>query len=141
MENPAYQLQQARTGRNQAIKMLCDLLGGEAALSQQIKMAITDLERADREIGYLNRELEITPRHISAGSELNGNIAKTMGDLVTPKQLTAIRAIANAHGLNAERECLAKMHCRPEELSRRSASNFIDLLKSNQVSAVAQLAG
>jgi hypothetical protein len=57
-------------------------------------------------------------------------VAKTMADLVTPKQLVAIRAIANAQKVNAEAECQALLGCRPEELSRRAASAFIDHLKS-----------
>jgi hypothetical protein len=57
-------------------------------------------------------------------------VAKTMADLVTPKQLVAIRAIANAQAVNAEAECLEILKCRPEELSRRAASAFIDHLKS-----------
>jgi hypothetical protein len=57
-------------------------------------------------------------------------VAKTMADLVTPKQLVAIRAIANAQGVNAESECLEMLKCRPEELSRRAASTFIDHLKN-----------
>ncbi|MFL6275573.1 MAG: Rad52/Rad22 family DNA repair protein [Blastocatellia bacterium] len=57
-------------------------------------------------------------------------VAKTMADLVTPKQLVAIRAIANAHGINAEAQCLEQLKCRPEELSRKAASTFIDYLKS-----------
>ena len=59
-----------------------------------------------------------------------GPVAKTMADLVTPKQLVAIRAIANSQGVNAEAECLEALKCRPEELSRRAASAFIDHLKS-----------
>jgi len=57
-------------------------------------------------------------------------VAKTMADLVTPKQLVAIRAIANAHGVNAEAQCLELLKCGPEELSRKAASVFIDYLKS-----------
>jgi Rad52/22 family double-strand break repair protein/SWIM zinc finger len=57
-------------------------------------------------------------------------VAKTMADLVTPKQLVAIRAIANAHGINAETQCVELLRCRPEELSRKAASVFIDYLKS-----------
>jgi hypothetical protein len=57
-------------------------------------------------------------------------MAKTMTDLVTPRQLVAIRAIANSQGVNAEAECLELLKCRPEELSRRAASAFIDHLKS-----------
>src|SRR5215216_1434313 len=62
-------------------------------------------------------------------------IAKTMADLVTPKQLVAIRAIANSQGVNAETECLEALKCRPEELSRRAASAFIDHLKSKTADA------
>lgn len=57
-------------------------------------------------------------------------VAKTMADLVTPKQLVAIRAIANAHGVNAEAQCVELLKCRPEELSRKAASVFIDYLKT-----------
>jgi hypothetical protein len=59
-----------------------------------------------------------------------------MADLVTPKQLVAIRAIANANRLNAERECMEVVKCRPEELSRRAASAFIDYLKNRTSDAV-----
>lgn len=58
-------------------------------------------------------------------------VAKTMGDLITPKQLVAIRAIASAQGLNAETKCLEVLKCRPEELSKRAASWFIDYLKES----------
>ena len=57
-------------------------------------------------------------------------IAKTMADLVTPKQLVAIRVIANSQGVNAETECQQLMNCKPEELSRKAASSFIDYLKA-----------
>ncbi|HVF92175.1 MAG TPA: Rad52/Rad22 family DNA repair protein [Blastocatellia bacterium] len=63
-------------------------------------------------------------------------VAKTMADLVTPKQLVAIRAIANANRLNAEKECMEVVKCRPEELSRRAASAFIDYLKNRPSDAV-----
>ncbi len=63
-------------------------------------------------------------------------IAKTMADLVTPKQLVAIRAIANVQGMNAESECMKVLQCRPEELSRRAASAFIDHLKSRGPEAI-----
>lgn len=68
----------------------------------------------------------------------NDPIAKTMADLVTPRQLVAIRAISNAAGLNAETECLEhpQLRCRPEELSRGAASVFIDHLKQKSVEQV-----
>ena len=62
-------------------------------------------------------------------------VAKTMADLVTPKQLVAIRAIANAQNVNAESECLEQLKCKPEELSRRAASAFIDYLKTKNAEA------
>jgi hypothetical protein len=57
-------------------------------------------------------------------------IAKTMAELVTPRQLVAIRAIANSQKLDAEAECKELLNCKPEELSRRAASAFIDYLKA-----------
>lgn len=62
-------------------------------------------------------------------------IAKTMADLVTPKQLVAIRVIANSQGINAEGECQNLLNCKPEELSRKAASAFIDYLKAKSTEA------
>jgi len=59
-------------------------------------------------------------------------LAKTLADLVTPKQLVAIRAIAHAQGLQADEECLSLYGCKIEELSRRAASVLIDHLKLRQ---------
>jgi hypothetical protein len=71
------------------------------------------------------------PSAASAASQFPRDpVAKTMADLVTPKQLVAIRAIANAHGVNAETQCVELLKCRPEELSRKAASVFIDYLKT-----------
>lgn len=61
---------------------------------------------------------------------VNGNIARTMAALLSPKQLNAIRVIANSRALNAETECLERMRCQPEELTRWAASELIDWLKS-----------
>lgn len=57
-------------------------------------------------------------------------MAKTMAELVTPRQLVAIRAISNSQKIDAEVECTELMQCKPEELSRKAASAFIDYLKS-----------
>jgi hypothetical protein len=48
---------------------------------------------------------------------------------VTPKQLTAIRAIANSHSLNHLEECKAALGCEPAYLSIFAASKFIAYLK------------
>jgi hypothetical protein len=57
-------------------------------------------------------------------------MAKTMAELVTPRQLVAIRAISNSQKIDAEAECGDLMQCKPEELSRKAASAFIDYLKT-----------
>ena len=59
-------------------------------------------------------------------------LAKSMADLVTPKQLGMIRALAREAGVDAEEECQSNMRCRTEELSKRAASSFIDHLKGLQ---------
>ncbi|MGA9769909.1 MAG: Rad52/Rad22 family DNA repair protein [Blastocatellia bacterium] len=114
---------------------------GSAYDEKGIKKAEHDaLKRAAVKFGIARelyrREEEAAPQR--NGDAMNGNqqqfprdpVAKTMADLVTPKQLVAIRAIANSQGVNAETECLEALKCKPEELSRRAASAFIDHLKS-----------
>jgi hypothetical protein len=59
-------------------------------------------------------------------------LAKTMSDLVTPKQLGMIRALAREAGVDVEQECQNTLRCRTEELSKRAASSFIDHLKNLQ---------
>jgi hypothetical protein len=114
---------------------------GSAYDEKGIKKAEHDaLKRAAVKFGIareLYRKEEESAIQKNGGSDNGTNqsfprdpIAKTMADLVTPKQLVAIRAIANAQRVNAEAECLEVLKCRPEELSRRAASAFIDHLKS-----------
>jgi hypothetical protein len=59
-------------------------------------------------------------------------LAKSMADLVTPKQLGMIRALAREAGVDVEEECQTALRCRTEELSKRAASSFIDHLKGLQ---------
>lgn len=59
-------------------------------------------------------------------------LAKSMGDLVTPKQLGMIRALAREAGVDVEEECQSILRCRTEELSKKAASSFIDHLKNLQ---------
>lgn len=59
-------------------------------------------------------------------------LAKSMADLVTPKQLGMIRALAREAGLDPDDECQTVMRVRTEELSKRAASSFIDHLKRVQ---------
>ena len=59
-------------------------------------------------------------------------LAKSMADLVTPKQLGMIRALAREAGVDADEESQSVMRVRTEELSKRAASSFIDHLKGLQ---------
>ena len=59
-------------------------------------------------------------------------LAKSIADLVTPKQLGMIRALAREAGVDVEEECQSTLRCRTEELSKRAASAFIDHLKGLQ---------
>ena len=65
-------------------------------------------------------------------------LAKSMGDLVTPKQLGMIRALAREAGVDTEEECQSVLRCRTEELSKKAASSFIDHLKNLQGGAAEQ---
>ncbi|HEY0078034.1 MAG TPA: Rad52/Rad22 family DNA repair protein [Pyrinomonadaceae bacterium] len=62
-------------------------------------------------------------------------LAKSMADLVTPKQLGMIRALAREAGVDVEEECQSVLRCRTEELSKKAASSFIDHLKNMQQEA------
>lgn len=56
-------------------------------------------------------------------------LARSMADLVTPKQLGMIRALAREAGVDADEECAGVLGCKTEELSKKAASSFIDHLK------------
>jgi hypothetical protein len=57
---------------------------------------------------------------------------KTLGDLVTPKQLWMIRNLAREIGCDPERECVSLLQCKLEEISKRAANSFIDYLKRRE---------
>src|SRR2546421_684353 len=59
-------------------------------------------------------------------------LAKSMADLVTPKQLGMIRALAREANVDHDEECQQQMRCRTEELSKKAASALIDHLKGLQ---------
>jgi len=67
-----------------------------------------------------------------AGEFPRDPLAKSMSDLVTPKQLGMIRALAREAGIEPDDECRQAMRCGTEELSKRAASSFIDHLKTLQ---------
>jgi len=113
---------------------------GNAENETGIKKAEHDaLKRAAIKFGIARelyqRESEVIEREGAGpqpGDFPRDPLAKSMADLVTPKQLGMIRALAREAGVDAEEECQSNMRCRTEELSKRAASSFIDHLKRLQ---------
>lgn len=106
---------------------------GEAVDEKGIKKAEHDaLKRAAVKFG-IARELYRKDGDFSDSSSRGDDpVARTLTDLITPKQLVAIRAIANASGVDAEQRALELFNCRPEELTKRAASTLIDDLKQGR---------
>ncbi|CAN5127462.1 hypothetical protein BH20ACI2_BH20ACI2_23480 [soil metagenome] len=69
---------------------------------------------------------------ISEPLAADDHVAKSLGDMVTGKQLNMIRAVAREAKLDAERECAQMMHCGVTELSKRAASDLIEHLQNMQ---------
>ncbi len=113
---------------------------GTADNETGIKKAEHDaLKRAAIKFGIARelyqRESEVIERqgaHLSGNSFPRDPLAKSLADLVTPKQLGMIRALGREVGCDIEQECQALMHCGTEELSKLAASRFIDHLKHRQ---------
>lgn len=58
--------------------------------------------------------------------------AKTLGDLVSAKQLWTMRNMARELGINIEAVCEDRHKCKLEEASKKTASALIDWMKANQ---------
>jgi hypothetical protein len=105
---------------------------GESSDEKGIKKAEHDaLKRAAVKFGVA-RELyrkDDSSEPFTATITPEQAVARTIADLVTPKQLVAIRAIANAMGTDAEKRSLELYNCKPEELTKKAASALIDDLK------------
>ena len=61
----------------------------------------------------------------------NPELAKSVSELATPKQIVMIRAVCRELDIDVDIELqeAMKLNCKLEELSRRAASSFIDHLK------------
>ena len=113
---------------------------GNADNETGIKKAEHDaLKRAAIKFGIARelyqRESEVIEREGAGpqpGDFPRDPLAKSMADLVTPKQLGMIRALAREAGVDADEESQQVMRVRTEELSKRAASSFIDHLKGLQ---------
>ena len=117
---------------------------GTAESEMGIKKAEHDaLKRAAVKFGIARelyqRESEVIEKEGAAPqSEFPRDpLAKSMADLVTPKQLGMIRALAREAGVDVEEECQSTLRCKTDELSKRAASAFIDHLKGLQQEAAA----
>jgi len=67
-----------------------------------------------------------------AGPDTNDPMAKTLGDMVTAKQLGMIKGLAREAGIDADVECKNNWKCGVEELSKRAASDLIAYLQDLQ---------
>src|ERR1044072_1731300 len=110
---------------------------GNADNETGIKKAEHDaLKRAAIKFGIARelyqREWEVIEREGAGpqpGEFPKDPLAKSMADLVTPKQLGMTRALAREAGVDPDEESQSVMRVRTEELSKRAASSFIDHLK------------
>jgi hypothetical protein len=59
-------------------------------------------------------------------------VARSLGDLVTAKQLGMIKAIARELGVDPNEECQSVMNCNTDELSKKAASALIQHLQDLQ---------
>lgn len=84
-----------------------------------------------KESDTIEREGAVPPPQNDGGFPANP-VAKTIGDLVTAKQLGMIRALAREKGIEPEEECQSVMQCRTDELSKKAASSFIQHLQDFQ---------
>src|SRR5262245_14424303 len=111
---------------------------GPADTETGIKKAEHDaLKRAAVKFGIARdlyrRESDVTDENNGiAPSIARDPRPKTLGDLVTPKQLWVTRKRGREIGCNGEQECQSLLQCNLEEISKRAASSFIDYLKRLQ---------
>lgn len=105
----------------------------------EINANIANMERLKRGVEQMQRESQGQQTEPQQGqrsfqpapppANIADPLAKSTGDLVTPKQLGMIRALAREAGLDPDEECRHVFKCQTDELSKRAASSFIDHLK------------
>jgi hypothetical protein len=110
---------------------------GPAESETGIKKAEHDaLKRAAVKFGIARdlyrRESDVIEQDGIAPNILRDPRPKTLGDLVTPKQLWMIRNLGREISCDVEQECQSLLQCNLEEISKRAASSLIDYLKRRQ---------
>jgi hypothetical protein len=84
------------------------------------------------------KESEVIEREGSSTSDDGGDdfpsnpVARSLGELVTAKQLGMIRAIARELNIDPDEECHLVMSCSTDELTKRAASSLIQHLQELQ---------
>jgi hypothetical protein len=107
-------------------RKIIEALSPEQAASSQAEQPASDFVVQEKD----GRD-DFTPLHERREVQFDGDpVAKSLTTLVTPKQLGMIRALAREAGVDYELECQAQLNCKPDELSKRAASAFIDYLKT-----------
>ena len=116
---------------------------GLAQSEMGIKKAEHDaLKRAAVKFGIARelykKESEVIEREGSAPGDGGGDdfpsnpVARSLGELVTAKQLGMIRAIARELNIDPDEECNSVMNCSTDELTKRAASSLIQHLQDMQ---------
>jgi hypothetical protein len=85
-----------------------------------------------KESDVIERDGAVPAQAQTDGGFPSNPIAKSLGDLVTAKQLGMIRALAREAGIDVEEECQSVLNCKTDELSKKAASSFIQHLQDMQ---------
>jgi hypothetical protein len=72
-----------------------------------------------------------SPKSLASDAPISDPTAKDMSDLITPKQLSMIRRLAQESSMDAEAECQTMYKCKVEDLNKRAASKLIETLMSH----------
>jgi hypothetical protein len=92
-----------------------------------------------KESDVIERDGAVSPQQQTDGGFPSNPVAKSLGDLVTAKQLGMIRALAREAGVDVEEECQTVLNCKTDELSKKAASSFISHLQDLQRSHDVQI--
>lgn len=92
-----------------------------------------------KESDVIERDGAVPAQTQTDGGFPSNPIAKSLGDLVTAKQLGMIRALAREAGVDVEEECQTVLNCKTDELSKKAASSFISHLQDLQRSHDVQI--
>lgn len=92
-----------------------------------------------KESDVIERDGAVPAQTQNDGGFPSNPVAKSLGDLVTAKQLGMIRALAREAGIDVEEECQTVLNCKTDELSKKAASSFISHLQDLQRSHDVQI--